>query len=75
MRRSNEQLARAQEHVAISASFVRDALVRQTVTTNMFTIYETLLGLKFEEVDVPEQLRWHPEVGNSAQHVLSLLPK
>ncbi len=33
----------------------------QTVTANMFTIYETLLGLKFEEVPVPEQLHWHPE--------------
>jgi hypothetical protein len=29
----------------------------------MFRIYETLLDLKFEEVEVPAQLKWHPEVG------------
>lgn len=37
--------------------------INQTVTDNMFGIYERLLGLKFEEVEFTEALApWHPEV-------------
>jgi hypothetical protein len=37
--------------------------VLQTVTDNMFGIYERLLGLKFEQVEFSDAFSpWHPEV-------------
>ncbi len=48
------------EDYAIDHNTVREYFPLETVLENMFNVYQTVLGLKFEEIENPNT--WHPDV-------------